>query len=134
HFRMRWQEITGEPLPPVVSRLDPAGQVELQVVRTVPERIYDALPRGDFRVLESYVGALRSAQRFIYLENQFLWSPEIARGLRDKITNPPSPDFRLLCLLPSNPKNGNDDTRGVLAELIEADADNGRILACALYA
>jgi phosphatidylserine/phosphatidylglycerophosphate/cardiolipin synthase-like enzyme len=37
-------------------------------------------------------------------------------------------------VLPSNPKSGNDDTRGVLAELIDADDDNGRILACTLYA
>jgi len=134
HFRMRWQEITREPLPPVLPQVDPAGEVELQIVRTVPERIYTAIPRGDFRILESYVGALRSAQRFIYVENQFLWSPEIARLLLDKLTNPPTPDFRLLFVLPSNPKSGNDDTRGVLAELIDADADNGRILACALYA
>ena len=54
-----------------------AGDVELQIVRTVPERIYAAVPRGDFRILESYVRALRAAQRLIYLENQFLWSPEI---------------------------------------------------------
>jgi phosphatidylserine/phosphatidylglycerophosphate/cardiolipin synthase-like enzyme len=133
HFRTRWQEVSGEPLPPVF-RPDPAGKVELQIVRTVPERIYEALPRGDFRVLESYVGAIRSAQRFIYFENQFLWSPEIARLLREKLSNPPSPEFRLLVLLPSHPKSGNDDTRGVLAELIEADADSGRVLACALYA
>jgi phosphatidylserine/phosphatidylglycerophosphate/cardiolipin synthase-like enzyme len=37
-------------------------------------------------------------------------------------------------VLPSKPNSGNDDTRGVLAELIEADANEGRILACALYA
>jgi phosphatidylserine/phosphatidylglycerophosphate/cardiolipin synthase-like enzyme len=103
-------------------------------VRTVPEHIYAAVPRGDFRILESYVGAIRSAQRFVYFENQFLWSPEIARLLRDKLVNPPTPDFRLLLVLPSNPKSGNDDTRGVLAELIDADDGNGRILACALYA
>jgi phosphatidylserine/phosphatidylglycerophosphate/cardiolipin synthase-like enzyme len=133
HFRMRWHEITRESLPPV-SQPAPAGDVELQIVRTVPERVYDALPRGDFRVLESYIGALRSAQRYIYVENQFLWSPEIARVLRDKLTDPPTPDFRLVLVLPSNPKNGSDDTRGTLAELIDADGDNGRILACALYA
>jgi phosphatidylserine/phosphatidylglycerophosphate/cardiolipin synthase-like enzyme len=133
HFRMRWQEIMGERLPPVTPP-DPAGKVELQIVRTVPERIYAALPRGDFRILESYAGAFRSARRLIYLENQFLWSPEIARLLRDKLRDPPTPDFRLLIVVPANPKSGKDDTRGVLAELIEADADNGRILACALYA
>jgi phosphatidylserine/phosphatidylglycerophosphate/cardiolipin synthase-like enzyme len=133
HFRMRWHEVTGEQLAPV-SPPEPAGEVELQIVRTVPEHIYAAVPRGDFRILESYVGAIRSAQRFVYLENQFLWSPEIARLLRDKLVNPPTPDFRLLLVLPSNPKSGNDDTRGVLAELIDADDGNGRILACALYA
>jgi phosphatidylserine/phosphatidylglycerophosphate/cardiolipin synthase-like enzyme len=133
HFRVRWEQVSGEPLAQVLT---PArgGDVELQVVRTVPERIYDAIPRGDFRILESYVGAFRSARRFIYIENQFLWSPEIARVLRDKLADPPSPEFRIVCVLPSKPNSGNDDTRGVLAELIDADADAGRILACALYA
>jgi phosphatidylserine/phosphatidylglycerophosphate/cardiolipin synthase-like enzyme len=133
HFRMRWHEVNGEQLAPA-SPAEPAGEVELQIVRTVPEHVYDAVPRGDFRILESYTAALRTAERYIYVENQFLWSPEIARLLRDKLTNPPSPDFRMLFVLPANPKNGNDDTRGVLAELIDADGEDGRMLACALYA
>jgi phosphatidylserine/phosphatidylglycerophosphate/cardiolipin synthase-like enzyme len=133
HFRMRWHEIKGEQLAPV-STAEPAGDVELQVVRTLPEHVYKAVPRGDFRILESYTAAFRRAERFIYAENQFLWSPEIARVLREKLTDPPSPDFRMLFVLPANPKSGNDDTRGVLAELIDADGDSGRILACALYA
>jgi phosphatidylserine/phosphatidylglycerophosphate/cardiolipin synthase-like enzyme len=133
HFRTRWREVKGEELAPS-SVPEPAGDVELQIVRTVPEHVYDAVPRGDFRILESYAAALRTAERFIYLENQFLWSPEIARILREKIVNPPTPDFRVLLVLPANAKSGNDDTRGVLAELIAADADNGRVLACALYA
>jgi phosphatidylserine/phosphatidylglycerophosphate/cardiolipin synthase-like enzyme len=133
HFRMRWHEVNGEQLA-LVTLPEPAGEVELQIVRTVPEQIYAAVPSGDFRILESYTAAIRNAQRFVYLENQFLWSPEIASLLREKIANPPTPDFRLLLVLPSRPKSGGDDTRGVLAELIEVDDDNGRILACALYA
>jgi phosphatidylserine/phosphatidylglycerophosphate/cardiolipin synthase-like enzyme len=133
HFRMRWHEVRGEMLPPV-SPSEPAGDVELQVVRTVPEKIYGAVPRGDFRIAESYIRAFRHARRYIYVENQFLWSPEIASVLRDKLTNPPSEDFRIVFVLPSKPTSGRDDTRGVLAELIEADDDNGRLLACALYA
>ena len=133
HFRMRWHEVCAEELaasaPPGRS-----GDVELQIVRTVPEKVYRAVPRGDFRILESYAAALRSAQRFIYVENQFLWSPEIARLLRDKLTDPPRGDFRMVFVLPANPKSGNDDTRGVLAELIDADDGDGRVLACALYA
>src|SRR6185437_11607338 len=134
HFRMRWHEVTGETLPSPVSPAGPAGAVELQIVRTVPEKIYDSVPRGDFRIAESYVRAFRQAQRFIYVENQFLWSPEIARVLREKLTHPPSDDFRMVFVLPSKPTSGRDDTRGVLGELVEADDDNGRLLACTLYA
>ena len=133
HFRTRWREVTGEEVRPPDTPAA-AGDVELQIVRTVPEKVYSALPRGDFRILESYVRALRSARRLIYLENQFLWSPEIASILREKLERPPSDDFRLLILLPARPNDGGDDTRGVLAELIEADDDAGRLLACTLYA
>jgi phosphatidylserine/phosphatidylglycerophosphate/cardiolipin synthase-like enzyme len=133
HFRMRWQEVTGETLPPVAAQ-PRIGGVELQIVRTIPERTYKAVPQGDFRILESYVRALRSAQRFIYLENQFLWSPEIAAILADKLSHPPDPNFRLVVLLPAKPNNGSDDTRGVLSELIRADNGNGHLVACTLYA
>ncbi len=133
HFRLRWQEVRGESLP-APKPSEPAGEVELQVVRTVPEKIYRRLPRGDFSILESYQRALRAAQRLIYLENQFLWSPEVAAVLADKLRHPPDPDFRLLLVLPAKPNSGADDTRGVLGELIEADDDNGRLLACTLYA
>ncbi len=134
HFRMRWHEVTGESLPAASTPPGFEGGVEAQIVRTVPERIYRAVPRGDFRILESYVRAFRDARRFIYAENQFLWSPEIAAVLIDKIVDPPSEDFRILLVLPARPNSGDDDTRGVLAELIEADADAGRVLACTLYA
>ncbi len=133
HFRMRWHETTGERLAPVAPQPS-AGDVKLQIVRTVPEKIYKATPKGDFGILELYVRAFRAAQRFIYLENQFLWSPEIASILADKIAHPPTPDFRLLAVLPAKPNSGADDTRGVLGELLEADADSGRVFASTLYA
>jgi phosphatidylserine/phosphatidylglycerophosphate/cardiolipin synthase-like enzyme len=94
--------------------------------------MYDAVPKGEFRILESYVRALRSAKRFIYLENQFLWSPEIVRILADKLRNPPSDDFRLVILLPRRANNGQDDTLGQLAELTAADDGAGRCLAATI--
>jgi len=133
HFRMRWHEVTGQALAPVRPS-PPHGELEVQVVRTVPEHVYAAAPRGYFTILESYVRALQAAERFIYIENQFLWSPEIETVLRDKISDPLRPDFRLVLLLPSKPNSGADDTRGVLGDLIEADGDAGRLLACTLFA
>jgi phosphatidylserine/phosphatidylglycerophosphate/cardiolipin synthase-like enzyme len=132
HFRLRWKEVAGETLP-APATCDPAGDVDVQVVRTVPERVYKLAPTGDFRILESYLRALRSAEQFVYLENQFLWSPEIEAVLADKLSNPPRDDFRVLIVLPAKPNTGADDTRGVIAELITADANAGRLLACTLY-
>ena len=103
-------------------------------MRTIPERVYRGLPHGDFGILESYTRALRSAERLIYLENQFLWSAEIEAVLVDKLRHPPRPDFRLLLVLPAKPNSGNDDTRGMLGELIAADDENGHLLACTLFA
>ena len=133
HFRMRWQAVTGELLP-TPTNPPVAGTVEVQLVRTVPDHMYPQQPNGDFRILEVYLRALRSAQRFIYLENQFLWSPEVLAVLRDKVRRPPSADFRLLLLLPARPNSGGDDTRGQLGTLLQADDGVGRVLACTLYA
>ncbi len=102
-------------------------------MRTVPEKIYRSLPRGEFTILEAYLGALRGAQHLIYLENQFLWSSEVVGVLRDKLLHPPNDSFRLVLVLPVRPNNGADDTRGQLGVLAEADGGAGRFLACTLY-
>jgi phosphatidylserine/phosphatidylglycerophosphate/cardiolipin synthase-like enzyme len=131
HFAGRWHALTGErldtPDPPA-----PAGDSTVQVVRTVAEDMYDEFPRGDFRILESYMRALRGAHRLIYLENQFLWSPELVAVLADKLRHPPRDDFRLVVVLPAKAKNGQDDTRGQLSVLAEADDDGGRFLAATI--
>jgi phosphatidylserine/phosphatidylglycerophosphate/cardiolipin synthase-like enzyme len=123
HFIMRWREVAGEQLPPPVPQqpVEERHASTVQVVRTVAEDMYDSVPTGDFRILESYVRALRSANHIIYLENQFLWSPEIVEILTAKLRHPPSPDFRLVVLLPARANNGQDDTRGQLGVLAEAD-------------
>jgi phosphatidylserine/phosphatidylglycerophosphate/cardiolipin synthase-like enzyme len=130
HVALRWREVTGEQLEPVETRA--AGTIEAQFVRTVPNGVYDALPHGDYRILEAYVRALRSAEHLVYLESQFLWAPEVVDILRGKLRNPPAEDFHVIVLLPARPNNGADDTRGQLGLLIEADRDE-RFLACTLY-
>jgi phosphatidylserine/phosphatidylglycerophosphate/cardiolipin synthase-like enzyme len=131
HFGQRWTEVVGDE---VSSEEAPAsGTATLQIARTVPERLYRFAPRGEFRVLEAYLRALRAARQFIYIENQFLWSPEIVSVLTEKLRQPPSDRFRLLVLLPAHPNNGADDTRGQLGVLAAADDGAGRFLGCAIY-
>ena len=120
---------------PLLAVHEAAGDVDLQLVRTIPENVYErSLPRGDFSVLESYVGAFRSAERFIYIENQFLWSSEIVAILAEKLRDPPCDDFRIVVLLPVNANDGADISRGQVAALIHADDGNARFLACSVYA
>jgi phosphatidylserine/phosphatidylglycerophosphate/cardiolipin synthase-like enzyme len=131
HFALRWLELTGERLPdPPPS--EPVGDTTVQIVRTIAEGMYDRVPHGEFRILESYTRALRSAREFIYIENQFLWAPEIVSILADKLAHPPTPEFRLVIVLPSKPNNGADDTRGQLGVLSDADPGNRHMLAATL--
>ena len=131
HFGARWRAVTGEQLEP--APVPPsAGEVDLQVVRTVPDNVYEFLPRGDFRILEAYTRALRSACSLVYLESQFLWSTQVVEILSAKLRDPPADDFRVVVLLPAKPNNGADCTRGQLGMLADADAGAGRFLAATL--
>jgi phosphatidylserine/phosphatidylglycerophosphate/cardiolipin synthase-like enzyme len=147
HFRLRWQAATRERLPepqPAPAAAPgaaadgesdrPRGDVTLQIVRTLPAGAYRAASRGDYSILESYLGALRSAERLVYLENQFLWSPEVVDVLVQKLLDPPIDDFRVVVLLPARANDGADISRGQVAALIDADAGDDRFLACTIYA
>jgi phosphatidylserine/phosphatidylglycerophosphate/cardiolipin synthase-like enzyme len=139
HFCVRWHAVASDGLPAPPERGEPAvpDGVEAQLVRTVPERVYEPVENGEWSILESYLRALRSAERLVYIESQFLWSPEIAFVLAEKLRRPPCDDFRVIALLPSHPNNGADDSRGQVGLLIDADKDAGdtttRFLACTLY-
>ena len=106
-------------------------------MRTVPAGLYEPWCDGEWSILESYLRALRAAERLVYLESQFLWSPEIAFVLAEKLRRPPCDDFRVIVLLPARPNNGADDSRGQIGILIDADQessdDTTRFLACTLY-
>ncbi len=128
HFRQRWQETADEELPEPKPPA-PAGETGVQLLRTVPDKTYGFAPRGEFSILDGYLRALRSARKFIYLENQFLWSPEITEVLIDKLHTPPDDDFRVVLLLPRKPSNGADTTRGQLGRLLDAEDGGRRLLA-----
>ena len=137
HFRLRWHAVAGDGLPRrSEAQAVPAG-VEAQFVRTVPERLYEPCRDGEWSILESYLRALRAAERLVYLESQFLWAPEVTSVLSEKLRRPPHDDFRVIALLPSHPNNGADDSRGQVGNLIDADKASGdettRFLACTLY-
>jgi phosphatidylserine/phosphatidylglycerophosphate/cardiolipin synthase-like enzyme len=133
HFADRWSEATSERLPkPVIGPA--AGDVTAQFVRTLPEGVYSFARRGDFRILESYLRALRSAQKLVYIENQFLWAPEVVGVLAAKLRRPPRPDFRVVVVLPARANQGQENTRGMLQLLSDADRGAGRFTASTISA
>jgi phosphatidylserine/phosphatidylglycerophosphate/cardiolipin synthase-like enzyme len=137
HFLMRWRAVADDASSEPREPAEVTDGIEAQLVRTVPERLYARCRDGEWSILESYLRALRSAERFVYLESQFLWSPEVTFVLADKLRHPPRDDFRVLALLPARPNNGADDSRGQVGMLIDADEEAGddttRFLACTLY-
>jgi phosphatidylserine/phosphatidylglycerophosphate/cardiolipin synthase-like enzyme len=136
HFHTRWHAIGPDGLPEPGEPPPVEGGVEAQFVRTVPAGLYEPLRDGEWSILESYLRALRAAKRLVYLESQFLWSPEVVLVLAEKLRRPPCDDFRVIALLPSEPNNGADDSRGQVGVLINADQecdDTTRFLACTLY-
>ena len=133
HFAGRWHEVTGErlerPGPPA-----PRGRrARCRSCAPSPRTCTTTFPRGDFRILESYMRALRGAQRLIYLENQFLWSPEIVAILADKLRNPPRrrlPARRRCC--PPRPTTARTTRAASSACWPTADDGAGRFLAATI--
>jgi|GEM_PF-315540 len=60
-------------LPPDAGPEKPGPQARVQVVRTIPALTYRFAPAGIHGIAQAYTLAVRRAERFIYLESQYLW-------------------------------------------------------------
>src|SRR5262249_31657794 len=82
----RWSEVAARsnaPTWPMRLPTEPPtpipGGASAQIVRTIPANTYRFAPSGIATIKEMYLRALRQAQTYVYLENQYLW-PEIYLG------------------------------------------------------
>ncbi len=101
----RWDEngqgnMTRHPVPPAA----PGGTHTVQVLRTLPaDNIHTFAPRGEFGIRAAYLLAIRSAQEYIYIENQYLVSETITQALIDAMTRNRGRNFRVLVVIPHTP-------------------------------
>jgi phosphatidylserine/phosphatidylglycerophosphate/cardiolipin synthase-like enzyme len=125
-FRERWQDPTPldhrnplrawirrradqpprpSPLPPVRHDPDPAGPHAVQVLRTYPSKHprFPFAPHGERSIARAYRKALGRARRLIYLEDQYLWSAEIAGVLAEALEREPA--LQLVAVLPPYPES-----------------------------
>ena len=77
-FRERWRN---RAVPPAVLSAAPqvAGSCVVQVLRTYPARPRRSFaPKGERSIARAYAKALNRAQRLVYVEDQYMWSFDVA--------------------------------------------------------
>ncbi len=135
NFRQRWTASAGEgQLPHREPQVDLNWETPTQVVRTIPAGFYPFAPDGEFGIFHAYINALRTAKRLIYLESQYLWSPEIVDTLKEAMDRPHTDPFRIVIVLPARAYSGKWDNDHHVKELREADRGRGIVSIYAPYA
>ena len=91
------------PLPPMLRDPAPAGPHAVQVLRTYPAKRppLPFAPSGERSIARAYLKALWRARRLVYLEDQYLWSEDVAQALADALRR--SPGLRLIAVVPRYP-------------------------------
>jgi phosphatidylserine/phosphatidylglycerophosphate/cardiolipin synthase-like enzyme len=77
-FRERWRSRAGPPSPPSAEP-PAAGSCTVQILRTYPARPRRSFaPKGERSIARAYAKALNRAHRLVYVEDQYMWSFDVA--------------------------------------------------------
>jgi phosphatidylserine/phosphatidylglycerophosphate/cardiolipin synthase-like enzyme len=98
---------TASPLPPASPTPPAAGTCAVQLLRTYPHRRphYPYAPRGERSIALAYTKALGRAEQLIYVEDQYLWSFDVARIFAAALQR--SSRLHLIAVVPRRPDNTN---------------------------
>ncbi|WP_456820543.1 phospholipase D family protein [Cellulomonas sp. URHB0016] len=118
--RLPWQAIPdvlhredreSGPLPPPAADPPEAGTCAVQLLRTYPRRRpgYPFAPGGERSAARGYAKALRRARRLVYVEDQYLWSADVARVFAAALRR--EPRLHLVAVVPRYPDQ--DDRLGL---------------------
>jgi phosphatidylserine/phosphatidylglycerophosphate/cardiolipin synthase-like enzyme len=101
--RARHDNPSRTPLPPQHPDPQPAGPHPIQLLRTYPRRLggYPFAPQGERSVARGYTKAVTQARHLIYIEDQYLWSPQVAATLAVALQS--NPHLHLIAVLPQFP-------------------------------
>jgi phosphatidylserine/phosphatidylglycerophosphate/cardiolipin synthase-like enzyme len=101
-LRDRFQDadVARRPLPEKPSDPPPCGPHAVQVLRTYGDALinYEFAKQGERTIARGYTKAVRRARRLIYLEDQYLWSEEVAKLLAGALTA--NPELQLVAVVP----------------------------------
>ena len=105
--RLAGDDLRPDPLPPQAPPPAPVpgGTHAVQLLRTYPNlrhgRDYPFARGGERSVARGYTKALGRAERLIYVEDQYLWSTEVAVTFADALRA--KPELRVIAVLPHLP-------------------------------
>jgi phosphatidylserine/phosphatidylglycerophosphate/cardiolipin synthase-like enzyme len=133
NFCQRWNAVTGDRLTAIEPVVDPAWDTPAQLLRTVPAGFYGFAPFGIHGIRHAVLHAIEQAQHFIYLENQYLWAPEVVDALRDAMDRHRGQRFRIVIVLPARAYSGRYDNDLHVRSLRDADRDGTAFEAYSLY-
>jgi phosphatidylserine/phosphatidylglycerophosphate/cardiolipin synthase-like enzyme len=79
------------------------GPLNVQVLRTYPAMRppYPFARKGERTIARGYTKAIKRARKLIYLEDQYLWSTEVAELFADALNA--NPDLHLIAVVPRHP-------------------------------
>jgi len=100
HDVLRRTDRKATTLPPMHADPPPCGTHTVQVLRTYARRHggYPFAPHGERSVARGFRKAIGRARRLIYIEDQFLWSTEVARTFAAALLA--SPSLHLIAVVP----------------------------------
>ena len=101
--RVKHEDRRGSPLPPQLPDPPPVGDHHVQLLRTYPRRLggYPFAPDGERSVAHGYTKALRRARSLVYVEDQYLWSSEVAATFAEALRTQPT--LHVVAVLPMYP-------------------------------
>jgi phosphatidylserine/phosphatidylglycerophosphate/cardiolipin synthase-like enzyme len=104
-------QVEATPLPPQLPPPPECGPHVVQTLRTYPaiRPPYDFAPAGERSVARGYSKAIRRARRLVYLEDQYMWSADVARLFAEALGR--HPDLHLVVVVPRVP-----DQEGAFSE------------------
>ncbi|WP_405434529.1 phospholipase D family protein [Micromonospora sp. NBC_00617] len=101
--RLRGADLRPDPLPDQPADPPECGPHQIQVLRTYPavRPRYSFAPDGERTVARGYTKAVHRARRLIYLEDQYLWSTEVANLFAQALRE--NPELHLVAVVPRHP-------------------------------
>jgi phosphatidylserine/phosphatidylglycerophosphate/cardiolipin synthase-like enzyme len=101
--KLRGADMHADQLPPQPPDPPECGTHNVQVLRTYPAMRppYRFAKLGERTVARGYTKAIKRARRLIYLEDQYLWSKEVAQLFADALNE--HRDLHLVAVVPRHP-------------------------------